>query len=58
MSARGWSLWVLIGVATTTFVGANLHLVYVAITSQPDCVGHLKATGGRPGEYMAAKSAC
>ena len=58
MTARGWSLWVLIGVATMTFVGANLHLVYVAITSQPDCVGHLKSAGGRPGEYMAAKSAC
>jgi len=41
-------------------IGANAHLVYVAVTSQPDCVVHL-----RPGEsdahsasFSAAQSNC
>lgn len=36
---------------------ANAHLVYVAFSSQPDCVTHLKG-GGEPGTFRAAKSAC
>lgn len=40
------------------FAGANAHLVYVAIASQPDCVVHLKETGAGPREFRAAKSAC
>lgn len=36
---------------------ANAHLVYVAFSSQPDCVSHLKATGA-PGAYRAAESSC
>jgi hypothetical protein len=36
---------------------ANTHLVYVAFTSQPDCVSHLKAPG-EAGTYRAADSAC
>lgn len=39
------------------FVGANAHLVYVALGSQPDCVPHEKA-GTVEGTYSAAKSAC
>jgi hypothetical protein len=41
-------------------IGANAHLVYVAVTSQPECVAHL-----RPGEgdaqadmFSAAQSNC
>ena len=38
---------------------ANLHLVYVAIQSQPDCVAHLKpGVGGDGAAYSAARSAC
>lgn len=40
------------------FAGANAHLVYVAIASQPDCVAHLKEAGSEPGKFRAAKSAC
>lgn len=40
-----------------TFIGANAHLVYVALTSQPDCVPHAKSPGG-DGVFRAAKSAC
>lgn len=39
-------------------LGANWHLVYVAFTSQPDCVAHLKQGESRPGGFSAARSAC
>ena len=38
-------------------LAANVHLVYVAFASQPDCVTHLKGEGEH-GTYRAAKSAC
>lgn len=48
-------------VAAAVIVGvllvANAHLVYVAFSSQPDCVTHLKGVG-TDGAYRAAKSAC
>lgn len=39
---------------------ANAHLVYVASTSQPDCVVHAKADGTQraQGVFGAAKSSC
>ncbi|CAN7332780.1 hypothetical protein [Devosia sp. LjRoot3] len=37
---------------------ANAHLVYVAFTSQPACVAHLKAPDGTPDHFRAAKSGC
>ena len=42
------------------FVVANTHLVYVAVTSQPDCVPHLKAGEGASGKgaFSAARPAC
>lgn len=36
---------------------ANIHLVYMAVTSQPDCIPHLKERGVE-GTFRAAKSAC
>ena len=50
-------LWLLIPAAAVLFVGANAHMVYVAIKSQPDCVAHLKQAGSG-GQFRAAKSAC
>ena len=48
-------------VAAAVIVGvllaANAHLVYVAFSSQPDCVTHLKGEG-KNGTFRAAKSAC
>lgn len=58
--ARRWLLlgW-LIGLGTVAVLGlANAHLVYVAFTSQPDCVAHLKAPDGTPDHFRAAKSGC
>ena len=51
-------LWILTAAAIAVFVGANAHLVYVAVSSEPGCVAHLKDKSGTPGEYRAAKSAC
>lgn len=49
--------WLLVPAGILLFAAANIHLVYVAVTSQPDCVPHLKAAGDGQG-YQAAKSAC
>lgn len=58
---RRWPIrglvWLLLGVGAFIFAGANAHLVYVAVMSQPDCVAHSKAPGERH-DYHAAKSAC
>jgi hypothetical protein len=51
-------LWILTAAAMTVFVSANAHLVYVAVSSEPGCVAHLKDKSGTPGGYRAAKSAC
>lgn len=48
----------LIGVGALIFILANVHLLYVAIGSQPDCVPHSKVPGQVPEAYRAAKSAC
>ncbi|MFU0503000.1 hypothetical protein [Pseudaminobacter sp. NGMCC 1.201702] len=46
--------------AVAVLLAANAHFVYVAVTSQPDCVPHSKDIGSdKPGTaYRAAKSAC
>lgn len=48
---------VLVIAGLALFVGANAHLVHVALVSQPDCVPHLKAPAGA-GTFSAAKPAC
>lgn len=58
---RGTRLWVLVGVAAALLlvVGANAHLLYVALEAPPECVDHIKMPDeARPGEFRAAKSAC
>lgn len=47
----------LVGTGVLVFIGANAHLVHVALSSQPDCVDHLK-TEGRDGAYRAARPSC
>jgi hypothetical protein len=40
-------------------VAANWHLVYVAISSQPDCVAHVRPSQGTEGlRFGAAVSSC
>lgn len=47
----------IVGVGLVVLIGANAHLVYVALKSQPDCVPHAKQAGDAR-FYSAAKSAC
>lgn len=58
-SNRKWPrpVW-LLAAAIAAVMAANAHLVFVAVTSDPGCVAHLKEKGDRPGQYRAAKSAC
>ncbi|MEK1854549.1 MAG: hypothetical protein AAAC48_22480 [Phyllobacterium sp.] len=53
-------LWICLAVASglSVVILANVHLVYVAIQSRPDCVDHLKVKGQQLGTYRAADSAC
>jgi len=56
---RNWKLISLLiaGLCAAVLIGANAHLVYVAVTSQTACVPHAKSVGG-DGAYRAAQSAC
>ena len=49
-----------VGAGLLALVLVNLHLVYVAVSSQPDCVTHLKRGDGAamPGSFTAAKPSC
>lgn len=49
--------WLAVAAGAALFVGANVHLLYVAVYSQPDCVDHAK-DAAVPGKYVAAKPSC
>ncbi len=45
--------------AIVLVIGANAHLVYVSVTSQPECVPHTKAgQSASPASFSAARSVC
>lgn len=56
------SIWLAGAVAAGLLIVvlANLHLVYVAVTSQPECVAHVRAdvAPATNGSFAAANSAC
>ncbi|PZN59213.1 MAG: hypothetical protein DIU65_01405 [Proteobacteria bacterium] len=51
-------VWSLVSLGVLLFVGANAHLIYVAFSSQPQCVDHLKAPEPGTGRFRAASSSC
>jgi hypothetical protein len=57
---RRLAIWLLLGFGMLVVVAANGHLVYVAMTSQPDCVAHVRHGEGNStqGRFGAAKSSC
>lgn len=57
MSAK---LWLFVGAGLLLLIVANAHLVYSAITSQPDCVAHRRQgdSTSQPGKFSAARSWC
>lgn len=54
------AIWLAVAAGILVLVGANAHLIYVAVTSQPDCVAHVKPgeSGGQGGAFSAAQSDC
>jgi len=57
---RKAAIWLAVAAGLLLVVGANAHLVYVAVTSQPECVAHLRSGEGvgQNGSFSAAESAC
>lgn len=50
--------WLLAAAVVAILLAANAHLVYVAFSSQPACVSHLKAPDGTTYNFSAARSGC
>jgi hypothetical protein len=62
-SQGGWKIksivWLSAGLGLIVLAAANVHLLYVAVSSQPDCVGHLRhGEGNGTTSFSAATSAC
>jgi hypothetical protein len=53
-------LWLLTALVIAIILAANAHLVYVATTSQPACVNHIRQGegGAERGRFSAAQSSC
>ncbi len=53
-------VWVGIVAVLLLVLGANAHLVYVAVRSQPSCVAHIRQGESARGRdsFSAAQSAC
>jgi hypothetical protein len=53
-------MWTIATTIILIFTVANWHFVYVAVTSQPDCVSHLRLGNGNAaqGSFSAAQSSC
>lgn len=58
MTRKKLAIYIGIAASVLLLVLANVHLVYVATTSQPDCVTHLKSSGEATGSFRAARSSC
>jgi hypothetical protein len=58
MFAGRTTMWLAIAAGVLFLIGAHVHLVYVAVTSQPDCVAHLKPGDSNGQAFSAAQSAC
>lgn len=54
------TIWLIVAAGLLLVIGANAHLVYVAATSQPECVAHVRPGDGdaQDGSFSAAQSAC
>lgn len=53
-------VWLLVALGLIFLAAVNFHLVYVAVTSQPDCVAHVRQGDGNAERnvFSAAKSSC
>ena len=57
-SRAGIAALVLVAAGISGFAAANVHLVYVSVMSQPDCVPHARAGTATEDVYKAARSSC
>ena len=62
-SRGGWKtksiVWLSVGLGLIVLAAANAHLLYVAVSSQPDCVAHLRhGEGNGTTSFSAATSSC
>jgi hypothetical protein len=62
-SHGGWKtksiVWLSVGFGLIVLAAANAHLLYVAVSSQPDCVAHLQhGEGDGANSFSAATSSC
>lgn len=57
---RGRALAIcIVGGGLAVVFAANAHLIYLALTTQPECVAHIREAGsGPPGGYAPARSSC
>jgi hypothetical protein len=55
-----WTVGLLVAGGLLLVVGANAHLLHAALTSQPDCVPHVRPGDNHagPGQFSVAQSAC
>jgi len=54
------AIWLMVAAGLAVLFFANAHLIFVAISSEPACVAHLRlgeGAGGRDG-FGAAQSTC
>ena len=53
-------VWAAVGAGLLLLLIANSHLVYMAVTSQPECVAHVRQGEGsaKDGKLSAARSSC
>ncbi|WP_441228266.1 hypothetical protein AB7813_19235 [Tardiphaga sp. 20_F10_N6_6] len=59
VNAKVW-VWMAIAAALLLVLMANAHMVYVAFSSQPDCIDHVKrgTSAAEAGKFSAASSSC
>lgn len=59
ISAKFW-IWMAVAAGLLLVLMANAHMVYVAFSSQPDCIDHVKRGAGvaEAGQFSAASSSC
>ncbi|MPZ37162.1 MAG: hypothetical protein GEU95_03705 [Rhizobiales bacterium] len=59
-SKRKAAIWLAVGLGLLLLFAANGHLVYVAMTSQPDCVDHIRQgeANAAHSRFSAARSSC
>lgn len=59
VNAKFW-IWTAVAAGLLLVLMANAHMVYVAFSSQPDCIDHVRrgTSVAEAGKFSAASSSC